>query len=210
MTSGANHILTSGGKDNLMRHYGFQRRGRVRSAPRPRIQHSPASMGNTILTNDQLITFFGVAAVTAGSSASSTRTDSDRATGLSSGSKIGTVTIDVGATLISEEGYIEYMVFKAQRQDVTPVKGTFPIPSDGEVIAGGLQQTYRMNMPGWCIKYGQIPMSSQTPRTFKIRVNFAKFKMATVRDGDFFGLTLFNRSGASITLDWQARYWETK
>jgi len=167
-------------------------------------------MGNTIMTNDQVVTFVGVSTVPAGTSVSNTRVDSDRAVELSNGSHVGRITINVGLTSINDEGYIEVVVFKVQRSAVTPVKGTFPIPSDTDVINAGLQQTYRNNMPGWVIQYRQIPISAQTPKTFVLKIDFKKFKMGTVRDGDFYGITYFNRSGGSVILDWQARYSEWK
>ena len=191
-----------------MRHYGSARR-RKRSY-RPRIQHSPASIGNSVLTNDQLVTFHGVSTVVAGTSAATSRVDSDRAVELSSGSKMGNVTIDVGFRSILDEGFVEYIVFKAQRQFTTPVKGTDPLPSDTEVIAAGLQQEYRLRMPGWIIQFGMIPVAPETANKKTIKINWNKFRMGVVRDGDFFGVTYFNRTGGAITLDWQCRYFEYK
>ncbi len=192
-----------------MRHYGRRRR-RSSGSPRPRIQHSPNSVANTILTNDQLVTFSAVATVVAGTSAGTSRVDSDRATEISGGSKIPSVTWDVALRNLVDDGVLEYCVFKAERQAVTPVKGTFPIPADAALANNGMQQEYRLNMPGWIMKFGIVPFSPETPKVFKVKVNLAKFKKQTWRDGDFLGLVFFNRSPQSLTLDWHARYYEYK
>jgi len=163
-------------------------------------------MGNTIATNDQLITFVAVSTVTAGTSMATSRLDTDRATEVSSGALVGRTTVNVGCVPGAGAGYIEYVVFKAQRQFTTPVKGTDPIPTDTEVIGAGLQQEYRKNMPGWIIQYGQFPIVDKTPKTHTIKIDWNKFKMAKVRDGDFYGITYFNRTSTSIVFDWQARY----
>ncbi len=164
-------------------------------------------MGNSVLTNDQLVTFIGVATQIAGGAMSADRLDTDRLTELSSGALVGKTTIDIGMNpAAGGKGYFEYIVFKAQRQPSTPVKGTHPIPTDSEVNLAGLQQMYRGNMPGWVIQFGLIPITAETNVTRRITINWAKFKMDKVRDGDFYGITYFNRTGATVTFDWQARY----
>jgi len=191
-----------------MRRRGFSFRKARTRVYRPRIQHSPASIGNTISTNDQLVTFQAVSTVRAGSAATTTRTSSDRSTEITSGSKIGQITVDVGIRTITNEGILEYIVFKVERSHVTPVKGVDPIPADTDVNTAGLQQSYRMNMPGWIIKYGKVAFSAETPKAFKITANYGKFGKAVIRDGDFCGITFFNRSSSAIIFDWEARYFE--
>ncbi len=133
--------------------------------------------------------------------------ETDRGTELGNGSLVGRTTIDVAfLPATGGLGYMEYIVFKAQRQAVTPVVGTHPIPSDAEVIAAGLQQTYRSNMPGWIIQYGMIMLSREVPMVKKIKIDWNKFKMSKTRDGDFFGITYFNNTQGNVTIDWNARY----
>lgn len=164
-------------------------------------------MGNSIITNDQLVTFIGVATQQADGTITANRLDTDRGTELSSGALVGKTTINVGMIpAAGSKGYFEYVVFKAQRQAVTPVKGTFPIPADADVITSGLQQLYRLSMPGWVIQYGQWSVSAEFPMTRKITIDWSKFKMDKTRDGDFYGITYFNRTGGTVTFDWQARY----
>ncbi len=163
-------------------------------------------MGNTILTDAQLVTFIAVANQNAGASMGSTRMDTDRLTEVSNGENVGNATVTIGMFPGASNGYLEYIVFKAERQPSTPVVGTHPIPSNAEVNSSGMQQMYRSNMPGWIIKYGTIPYTPETIHTRDIKISWAKFKKAKVRDGDYFGIAYFNRGASTITFDWQARY----
>ncbi len=190
-----------------MRHYGFARRGRARKVYSARIVHVPSTMDQTMLTNDQAVVFAVVSTVVAGTSATTGRLDTDRDREVSSGEQVGRIDFNVnlepatGAT-----GTIEYIVWKVERSAITPVVGTFPIPSDADVLGTGLQQSYRLNMPGWVMKFGSIGISQETPRTLKVIINPKKFKKATIRDGDFIGITLFNRTGGSCVFGVQMRY----
>ncbi len=187
----------------------YRRRSRIRRRAGPRkasIQHIPSSMGNTILTNDQLLTFQAVSTVRAGASLTSDRMETDRLTEVGNGSIIGEITVTVAMFPGASNGYLEYVCFKAERQGSTPVKDTFPIPTDAEVLASGLQQMYRSNMPGWIMKFGTIPYTPETIHTRDIKFAPAKFGKGKVRDGDFYGICFFNRGASSITFDWQARY----
>ncbi len=103
-------------------------------------------------------------------------------------------------------GTIEYVVFKVPRSAVTPVVGTFPIPSAVDVDGQGIQQAFRLNMSGWIYKFGTFPISAETPKTINITMNWKKFKVATVRDGDFYGLAIFNRSNGTVGFSVQMFY----
>ncbi len=171
------------------------------------ISHVPSSMGNTVLSLDQLVTFVAVANVNAGGSLNTDRLDTDRLTDVANGSLVGHTTIDISSKANSDvSGTIEYIVFKAERQPSAPVVGTFPIPTDSEVNLSGLQQTYRGNMPGWILQFGQFVITPELTVAKKIKINWSKFGKAKVRDGDYFGITYFNRVPGSVTLDWQSRY----
>ncbi len=165
-------------------------------------------MGNSILTNDQLVIYPAVATTLAGGALTGDTRESDRFQDVSPGEIVGHMTVNIGLLpAANSKGYFEYIVFKAQRQFTTPVVGTDPIPSDAEIIAGGMQGEYRKNMPGWVIQFGQWPVTENTVALRTIKINWAKFKMAGVRSGDFFGIALFNRTSATVVTDWQARYW---
>ncbi len=164
-------------------------------------------MGNTILTNDQLVTFPAVANALAGASLSSDRDPGDRALDVGVGSKLGKFTVDATA-LPGGSGLLEVICFKVQRAFATPVVGTDPIPTDAEIITGGLQGTYRRNMPGWVIKYFVRSQTVEQAGVIHFTIDWGKYKMGTVRGGDFYGITYFNRSTVATTLDWQCRYKE--
>ncbi len=168
-------------------------------------------MGNTILTNDQLLTVPAKAGLLAGTALATDRDAGDRSQELQTGNILGNMTIDVTASPSGAAfGVIEYVVFKVQRALTVPIIGTDPIPSDADAITGGLQSAYRKNMPGWIIQFGTFRISAEVTAIKKIRINWNKFRMAKVRDGDFFCIVYFNRTGGSITFDWQARYYEYK
>lgn len=58
------------------------------------------------------------------------------------------------------------------------------------------------------MKFGMIPLSAETVTTRTISVSPGKFKKSRIRDGDYIGITLFNRTGASISHTTQMRYYE--
>lgn len=167
-------------------------------------------MGNNILTSDQLVTFQAVSGTLAGGGMGSSRMETDRLTEVSLGEHVGQMVLSVAMRPGAGAGYIEYMVFKAERQGSTPTIGTFPIPTDAEVNTQGMQQIYRQNMPGWCIKYGTIPFTPETIHTRDIKISWSKFGKSKVKDGDFFGCAFFNRSAVTVTFDWQVRYYSYK
>ncbi len=178
---------------------------------RPRVQHSPSSMGNTMLTNDQLLTVPAKATDVAGTALATDRDPGDRAQELQTGNVLGNMVIDVTATPgAGTFGIVEYVVFKVQRSHTVPIVGTDPIPTDTEIITGGLQGAYREHMPGWVIQFGNFRISQETTAIKRIKINWNKFRMAKCRDGDFYCVTYFNRTGSTITLDWQCRYYEYK
>ncbi len=205
--NGENLMLINGGNSNYtMRHYG-RRRSRSRSTSRTSLQHSPASMGNVVLTNDQLIFFAVVADNLAGTSLGTSHVVSDRERECASGTDVNFITWDVGVQPTAGAiGSLQYLVFKVERSFVTPVAGTDPIPSDADVIGLGLQAAYRTNMPGWVMKFGLIPLTPETTNTKKITINLKKFRKSKVRSGDFVGISLFNDTDASVIMDIHCRY----
>ncbi len=172
------------------------------------VQHMPSSMDNTVLTGDQLVTLIAVPNVNAGGAIGTDRTNEDRQTKVANGRHIGhtTVNIDWLPSVGSAGGILEYIVWKLERQPNTPIVGIFPVPTDPNVQNQGMQQAYRIKAPGWVIQYGQRPFTLETQKTAVIKINWSKFKKDTMRDGDFFGITYFNRSDSSINLNVQMRY----
>lgn len=191
-----------------MPYYRFRKRRKSFVTNKKRLQHSPSSMGNSILTAAQLVTFAVVAERLAGTALTTSRTGSDRQTEVQSGGQVNHITWDLQIQPGANQGTLEYLVFKVERSFVTPVVGTDPIPTDAQILSGGLQGSYRKNMPGWVMKYGAVGIAAEQPRVVKIKVNLKKFKKGTIRDGDHIGLVVFNRTGSTITYGWSARYWE--
>ncbi len=187
----------------------FKRRRRSPSKSRTRVQHSPSTMVDSIVANDQNVVLAVVPRQDAGSSATASRRDTldrDRTVGV--GSVVGTIDFDIGFNAVTNEGFVEYVIWKAERQPSTPTVGTFPIPSDADCITSGLQQLYRMNMPGWVMQFGMIPVAAELPTTKHLKCKLGKFKKGKIRDGDYIGITLFNRTGADLNHTTQMRYYE--
>ncbi len=175
----------------------------------PALVHVPASIGQAISVNTALLVFAVVATVTAGTSATNTRTDSDRDREVSTGHKVGRVIFNVTMTPTSGvSGPFEYIIFKIPRCHTVPAIGTAPVPSNASMLSVGSQQAWRIDAPGWVLKFGIIPVSAELPTTRQLSVNLQKFKMGTIKDGDHMGICLFNRSGASTTTDVHMRYKE--
>ena len=98
------------------------------------------------------------------------------------------------------------MFWKAERQAATPTIGLAPIPSTATVTTGGLQQAYRMAMPGRVMKFGALPYTSSQRLSREISVNWAKFRKSKTRPGDYYGLTLYNDSDNGVTFSMECRY----
>ncbi len=161
------------------------------------------SIGQNLLS----LVFSTVSTVVAGVSATTGRLDTDRDREVSNGERVGftrfTLQYEPATTA---KGNIEYMIFKAERQATTPVVGTFPIPSAATVDGQGIQQAFRLNMSTWCCKFGSFPVAGETPITKVITINWAKFKKATVKDGDHYGIALFNRADGTVNFSVQMLY----
>ncbi len=190
-----------------MPRYGFRKRTRRRRAIKSSITHVPSTMDQTFSTNILALIYSAIATVVAGTSATTSRLDTDRDRECSSGENVGftkfTLQFEPSAGAF---GTIEYVVFKAERQQTVPVVGTFPIPSSADVDGTGIQQAFRLNMPGWVCKFGVFPVSAETPMTRTVTVNWNKFKKGTVRDGDHYGIALFNRASSNVNFSVQMFY----
>ncbi len=168
--------------------------------------HVPSTMSGGILSNDQSLIFAVVPSIVAGASATTDVEAHDRDRVCNIGSYVGSIIFDIGFFGVTAEGMIEYLVFKLERKLVTPTVGVDTVPSDADVISVGLQQAWRIDNPGRVMKFGIMPVSPELPSTRSIKVNPGKFKMAKIRPGDFIGIVLFNRTGATITSNVQMRY----
>ncbi len=164
-------------------------------------------MDQTFATNILSLIFSTVSTVVAGTSATTGRLDTDRDREVSNGEKVGftrfTLQFEPSATAV---GSIEYVLFKAERQATTPVVGTFPIPSSAEVDGQGIQQAFRLNMSTWVCKFGVFPVTPEVAFARTVTINWSKFKKGTVKDGDHYGIALFNRTNGTINFSVQMMY----
>ncbi len=190
-----------------MRHYG-NRPFRRRKIPINTIQHSPALIGNAPANGIGLLHVFAHAGSLAGGSMGGARTGGeDRLTELDTGRKLGPVTIDIGIIpATGQQGFYEYAIVKYERSTSVPVVGVDPVPSSADMVSNGLQQAVRSLTPGYVIRFGLIPVTTETTVVRKITVNFAKFRKAKVRDGDYFCIIFYNRTQATGTYDLHFRY----
>ncbi len=124
------------------------------------------------------------------------------------GSEIGLTTIDIGIRTATASGIIEYCVYKIERSTAVPAVGALNLPSSADVSTGGLQCEMRNHNPGRILEFGQIAYTAETTRTKKIRVNWKKYRLATIRQGDFYGIVLFNRAPNTVTTDIYCRFKE--
>ncbi len=124
------------------------------------------------------------------------------------GSSIGRTTFDIAIRNSTASGILEYAVYKIERSTAIPAVGALTLPSSAEVLAGGMQCEMRSHNPGRILEFGLVAYTTETTRTKKILINWKKFKMSTIRQGDFYGIVFFNRGPQSITVDNYCRFKE--
>jgi len=131
----------------------------------------------------------------------------DRTTEVDNGRHVGKMTIDLAIIPTSAAtGYYEYFAVKYERQFSTPAYGTDPVPNNADTLTDGLQREVRSLTPGYGIQYGIIPVTGEFAKNKKIILNWDKFGKATVRDGDYYCLVVFNRTSSSTQYDIHCRY----
>ena len=191
-----------------MRHFGSRRRGRARKTASEFIQHSPALKGNQPNNLIGLIHVFAHAGSLAGGSMSAGRMDEDRLTEVANGRTIGNTNITIALVPgVNTNGYLEYAVIKYERSTSVPTIGTDPVPSSADIATNGLQQEVRSMTPGYCVKWGIIPVTAEVTKTFPININWNKFRKGKVRDGDYYTIIIFNNtSNNALVYDLFFRY----
>ncbi len=194
-----------------MRHFGRRRyRSGSSGARKVRVQHSPSVIGSALTTEAAVLAVLANTVNVAGTSLQTDRDPGDRFQQVGNGSKLGQITIELATRLVGQPGYLDIVIAKLERSFTVPVIGTDPIPSLAEMTSGGLQGIFRQNMPGWVVHHSVFPFSAAGSNTKTIKINLAKFRKNTFRDGDFLIMMLLNKSGGSMTVDWQTRYYEFK
>jgi len=184
----------------------FSRRGTRKMYSQP-VQHTASLIGNAPANDTGLVHVLAHASQLAGGSMTASRTgNEDRTTEVDNGRHVGKMTLDIGFTPGGAKGYYEYAITKYERSFSVPTIGVDPVPSNADMAADGLQRAVRSLTPGYVIRYGIIPITLETSRTQKLVINWAKFKKAQVRDGDYFTITMFNRTDAAPVYDIYTRY----
>ncbi len=202
-------MLISGGRGNYGMRRFSTRRGRSRKPSRKMVmQHIPSLMGNSPANNIGLVHVLAHSGSLAGGSPSASRMDEDRLTEVANGNHIGRMHVNVNFIPAStSEGYYEYAFVKYERSFTVPVIGVDPVPSSADITTNGLQQEVRSFTPGYVVQFGTIPITPETIVSRNLTVSWAKFGKSLVRDGDYFCLIFFNRTGAAATVyDLQIRF----
>ena len=175
------------------------------------VMHKPASMGNSVASGTNSV-FFAAIPVTAFPTTGSALTgdtfeDADRDQKCALGTKVPYVKIDVTLRDQAFSGVIEYAAFKVERATAVPVVGGPILPTAADITANGLQHSMGKYQPGRVLKFGTRVFTADTPAKIACGVNLRRFRKETIRTGDYIGIIVHNRSGASITLDYHCRYY---
>lgn len=177
-------------------------RRRRRSAPRSyrkTIQHVTSVMaqnpGNN-LSVTHIIGNAGAYAFTGTSAATIVTAGSNAEQEYVIGSNLGRTTINLGLRNTAAPHTVDVIIWKRERQSTTPVPGT-GLPTDANILSVGGQMAFRQEMPGRVLYYNRISLSLGTPRNVKIVINWSKYKLSKIRQGDWYGITIFNRAGAA-------------
>ncbi len=181
---------------------------RVRRKMGNSVIHVPSTIGGVLTTLNTSVIVIQSPSIFAGGSASSNIEAQDKDRTVNVGHHLGTFTIDIAIRDVTNNGAMEFCVFKVERASTTPAIGVHPVPSNSEINTQGMQQACRLANPGKVFHYSQRAFQTQQPFTHKIRVSPAKFRLSKVKAGDHWMLLMFNRGSQSVTLDFQCRYKE--
>ena len=188
------------------------RRRRRRFASKPRLNsvtHVPSTMNNVVMGDTSIIFYFAVPAnyaVIGTAVTADTFENADRSQAVQVGAKIGRVTIDFDIRSLTADGTIEYAVFKVERANVVPDTDGVLLPTNASIIIAGLQQTMRQFQPGRILNFGLMGVAAEQPRAKKVVVDFSKYRLGTMRTGDYYGIIVHSKNTASVVVDFQARY----
>lgn len=186
-----------------------RRMGRRRMRPRIKSSstHVPATIGTVPGANIATIILAAVPSQVAGVAATTDVEARDRDRTCAIGSHVNSIVFDIALRGAPTTGYVEYAVFKLERQTAVPTLGVVSMPTSATITTIGLQQAMRTANPGRIVKFGQIPYTAETTRVARISANFKKYRLSSVRQGDYFGIVIYNRTG-TVTFDVQMRYKE--
>ncbi len=189
--------------------HSMRRRGRRRRITGNAVIHVPSTMGGTISVNTVNVLVIASPSIFAAGSASSNIEAQDKDRTVNVGHHIGRLNVDITIRNLTNDGVIEFCLFKVERASTTPVKGVHPVPSNTEIATQGMQQACRLANPGKVFHYSKRPYTVESNIVHKIIVSPAKYKLSKMKAGDHWLLLVFNRADAGIvTMDFEARYKE--
>jgi len=191
----------------------FRRFGRRRSARKKTnvIMHLPSAQNQVLSENTSVIMYAAVPAnygIIGTALGQDMFEQVDRSQNVAIGSHIDTIIYNIGIRDSTVPGIVSYAIFKVERAHEVPTANGILLPTDAQIFAEGLQQAMRRYQPGRILKYGQIAVAAEQPRTLSLKGNYKKFRMSKVRTGDYYGIILFNKAavGGSISMDLEGRY----
>ncbi len=170
--------------------------------------HVPSTIDGTLASVTSVLFIISSPSIFAAGSASSNIEAQDKDRTINVGHHIGRLNIDLAIRSTTTDGVVEFCLYKVERADATPALGTHPVPSTAEVNTQGMQQACRLANPGKVFHYSKRAFSIENPFNHKIVVSPAKFKLSKIKAGDHWVLQVFNRSAATFTIDFEARYKE--
>ncbi len=165
---------------------------------------------NQVLSGNTATTVFAAQSstynVTGTSLTEDTFENSDRKDRVALGSDIPSIIFNITARDSSTPTALEYAIFKIERAHEVPLNDNTLLPDTVTCQTLGLQAAIRQYQPGRVLKFGIVAIATEQPRTFSVKGNYGKFKMAKMRTGDWYGIMFFNRGLGDITLDVHTRF----
>jgi len=171
--------------------------------------HLPSSMNNTVGANQSVVLYACITAnynVIGTALSADTFENADRLQNTQLGANVDSIIYSVAGRDITGNGILEYAIFKIERADEVPDTTNQKLPTDIQITTQGLQQAIRQFQPGRITKYGQRAFAAEQPVAWSVKGAYKKFNFSKVRAGDYYGILVFNRSSATVTIDLQARY----
>ncbi len=170
--------------------------------------HIASSMLGSLAANTAVVVVIASPSIFAGGSASSNIEAQDKDRTVNVGHHVGLLNLQIAIRNMTASGIVEFSVQKVERQDTTPLLGTFPIPTSLEVTNTGMQQATRINNPGKVFHFSQRAYTIEQPFVHKISVSPAKYRLSKMKAGDHWILLIHNRGTATVGTEVQMRYKE--
>ncbi len=170
--------------------------------------HVPSTMDGTLAVGGETLFIIVSPSIFAAGSASTNIEAQDKDRTVNVGHHLGTLNLDFSLRSPTQNGVIEFCVFKVERADTTPMIGVHPVPTGAQVASQGMQQACRLANPGKVFHYSKRVYTVESNIVHKIRVSPAKFRLSKLKAGDHWCVYVHNRGSGGLTIDFEARYKE--